>query len=125
MARVERGVIECARAVSAELGAGRPLEDYERSLARHLQQSNLKFAEQYPFGVPFDGPPDRGFHADFVVEAWVLLELKAVDRLTDEHAAQAREYLRESGCRLCLLINFGRPELVIQRLVPDDVTHAQ
>ena len=124
--KVARGVIQCVQDVSTELGTGRPLDEYENALAGRLQDVKLKFAWQYPFGVPFHGPADRGFYADFVVEGWVLLELKAVDRLTDEQAAQARDYLQESGCRLCLLINFGQPQVEIRRFVPpDDVTHAQ
>ena len=71
-----------------------------------------------PFGVPLDLKPGVGFYADFVVEGWILLELKAVPALTPEHTAQARQYLHDSGCRLCLLINFGTRPVEVQRLLP-------
>ena len=111
-------ITACAREVGAALGPGLPLQKYEEALARLMQERLLKFAWQYPVGIPFDGPADRGFRADFIVEGWVLLELKAVDRLTLEHSDQALNYLRESGCRLCLLINFGKAKVEIQLVPP-------
>ena len=123
--RVAQGVIDCAREVGKRLGTGLSVEAYEDALASLLQERSLKFARQYPVGIPFNGPPDRGFRADFFVEAWVLLELKAVDRLTLEHSDQALNYLRESGAKVCLLINFGRPRVEIQRILPTgETTHA-
>jgi GxxExxY protein len=123
--RVAQGVIACVREVGRVLGPGLAVGEYEDSLARLLQERKLKFARQYPVGVPFSGPPDRGFRADFFVETWVLLELKALDKLTLEQTDEALNYLRESGARLCLLINFGRPQVEIQRILPSgDVSHA-
>lgn len=109
----------CTQTVYRTLGAGRRVNTYEKALARIFQEQQIKFAEQYPFGVPFYGPRDRGFYADFVVEGWVLVELKAVGRLTTAHVAQATDYLRQSGARLCLLINFGRSSLEIRTILPD------
>lgn len=117
--RVAARVRDCAQGVYRTLGAGKPVDTYEKSLARIFHEQQIKFAEQYPFGVPFYGPKDRGFYADFVVEGWVLLELKAVGRLTAAHVAQATDYLRQSGAKLCLLINFGRSRLEIRTILPD------
>lgn len=124
--RVALGVIACAQTVAGALGTGMSVEAYESALAGALQEKKLKFARQYPFGVPFSGPADRGFYADFVVEGWVLLELKVVDQLRDDHVAQALDYLRQSGADLCLLINFGKPKVEVRRLVPpDQPNHAE
>ena len=108
----------CAQAVRDSLGEGRPVDEYEAALERALRADRLQFARQYPFGVPLDRTPGVGFYADFVVEGWILLELKAVPALTSEHTEQARAYLRDSGCRLCLLINFGTQQVEVQHLLP-------
>jgi GxxExxY protein len=113
-------IIACAQAVRDSLGDGRPVKEYEAALERALRAEKLQFARQYPFGVPFDRPPDTGFYADFVVEGWILLELKAVPALASGHSRQARQYLRESGCRLCLLINFGPRQVDVQHLLPSE-----
>jgi GxxExxY protein len=110
----------CAQTVRDSLGEGRPVDEYEAALEHALRADQLQFARQYPFGVPFDRPPDTGFYADFVVEGWILLELKAVPALTSEHTGQARQYLRESGCRLCLLINFGPRQVEVKHLLPPE-----
>lgn len=57
------------------------------------------------------------FFADLLVEDRVLVELKAVKILDDAHFAQCLNYLKASGMRLCLLINFGAKNLVIKRIV--------
>jgi GxxExxY protein len=95
-------IVASAQAVRHSLGEDKPAEEYEAALERALRAEQLQFARQYPFGVPFDRPPDAGFYADFVVEGWILLALKAIPALTTEHSGQACQYLRESGCRLCL-----------------------
>jgi GxxExxY protein len=55
--------------------------------------------------------------ADIVVADQVLVELKCVQRLKEEHTAQCINYLRASGLRLCLLINFQRPRLEWKRIL--------
>ena len=113
-------IVSCAQAVRDSLGEGGPVDRYEAALERALRADKLQFARQYPFGVPFDRPPDTGFYADFVVEGWILVELNAVPALTSGHTEQARQYLRESGCRLCLLINFGPRQVQVQHLLPSE-----
>jgi GxxExxY protein len=108
-------IMECSRAVGDELGTERNADEYEARLARVFRDNKLQFARQYPFGVPFYGPKDRGFYADFVVEGRVLLELKAMAALTATDTAEALSYLAESGADFCLLINFGRRPLEILR----------
>ena len=108
----------CAQTARDSMGEGRSVDEYEAALERALRAAQLQFARQYPFGVPLDRPPGVGFYADFVVAGWILLELKVVPALTSEHTGQARAYLRESGCRLCLLINFGPRQVDVQHLLP-------
>jgi GxxExxY protein len=114
---IARRIAVCARAVNNALGPGKDLQDYEGALDRALKEERLQFAWQYPIGIPFYGPQDRGFRADFIVEGWTLLELAAVDQLTAENADLALNYLRESGCKQCLLINFGNRKIEIKRIL--------
>lgn len=110
----------CAQTARDSIGEGRSVDEYEAALERALRAAQLQFARQYPFGVPLDRSPGVGFYADFVVAGWILLELKVVQALTSEHTGQARQYLRESGCRLCLLINFGPRQVEVQNLLPSE-----
>lgn len=66
----------------------------------------------------FDGVVVGEFFADLFVEKRVPVELKAVSMLTQEHTAQALNYLRTTGAGVCLLINFGRSKIEIKRLLP-------
>ena len=83
-----------------------------------MREHKLQFARQYPVGVPFMGPRDRGFYADFIVEGWVLLELAHSAGLDAEATDLALNLLRESKAEICLLINFGRAPVEIRRIVP-------
>ena len=83
-----------------------------------MREHKLQFARQYPIGVPFMGPRDRGFYADFIVEGWVLLELTHSAGLDAEATDLALNLLRESQADICLLINFGRAPVEIRRIVP-------
>jgi len=56
------------------------------------------------------------YFADLLVEELVLVELKAVTMLKDEHTAQSLNYLRATGLEICLLINFGTSKVQLKRL---------
>jgi GxxExxY protein len=113
-------VVACAAAARKAVDENASLEECEEALHTALRADKLQFARQYPFGVPFHGPQDRGFRADYVVQTWLLVVLKHVDTLAAEHEDLALNYMRESGCKLCLLINFGRPKIEVRRLLPLD-----
>jgi GxxExxY protein len=57
--------------------------------------------------------------ADLIVEDTVLVEIKAAENLDKAHMAQCLNYLKATGLGLCLLINFGRPRVQIQRVIND------
>jgi len=57
------------------------------------------------------------YTADLLIEEKVLVELKAVKTLDENHAAQCIHYLKATGLRLCLWINFGNPKAEVKRLV--------
>ena len=110
-------IIGCAFRVSNELGCGFLEKVYENALAHELQKSSLRVAQQQPIAVHYDSVVVGDYVADLVVEDSVPVELKAAKALDDVHAAQCLNYLKATGLRLCLLINFGRPKIEVRRLV--------
>jgi GxxExxY protein len=104
--------------VSNTLGIGFVEKVYENALAHVLRKSGMLVAQQYPIKVHYDGIVVGEFFADLLVEERVLVELKAVSMLNNDHVAQALNYLRATGLEVCLLVNFGRPKAEVKRLIP-------
>lgn len=113
-------VIGCAIAVHRALGPGLLESAYEQCLAHELRKSGLKIEVQKPMPLVYDEVEvDCGYRLDILVEDKLIIELKAVERLLDIHMAQTLTYLKLSGCKLALLMNFNVPVLKkgIQRVV--------
>ena len=105
-------VLDAAIAVHRVLGPGLLESVYEIALAHVLRQRGLRVARQVPIPVTFEGITfDEGFRADLIVEDLVLIELKSLERVASIHKKGVLTYLRLSGLRLGLLINFGAPIL--------------
>jgi GxxExxY protein len=113
-------IIGCAYTVSNTLGIGFVEKVYENALAHLLRKSDLHVVQQYPIKVNFDGIVVGEFVADLLVENRILVELKAVSMLKDEHTAQALNYLRATGAEICLLTNFGATKVELKRLRPSN-----
>jgi len=112
-------IIGCSYDVSNTLGTGFVEKVYENALTHRIRKSkDLVVAQQHLIKVTYDGIIVGEFFADLLVEERVLVELKAVSMLKDEHIAQALNYLRASGLEICLLINFGQSKIEIKRLRP-------
>ncbi|MCL4273707.1 MAG: GxxExxY protein [Anaerolineales bacterium] len=111
-------IIGCAYKVSNTLGIGFVEKVYENALAHLIRKTGMQVIQQHPIKVEFDGIIVGEFVADILVENRVLVELKAVSTLKDEHMAQALNYLRATGSEICLLINFGTTKVEIKRLRP-------
>jgi GxxExxY protein len=109
-------ILEACFEVSNELGAGFLESVYERALFVALRQKNLNGVCQYPLKVKFRNVIVGEYYADILVEDKVLLELKAVTRILPEHKAQVINYLKATGIKTGLLINFGTPKLEYYRL---------
>jgi len=110
-------IIGCAFAVSNGLGCGFLEKVYENALAHELRKAGLSVRQQWPIQVCYDGQVVGDYAADLLVEDCVLLELKAVKELDDVHLAQCLNYLKATGLRLCLLLNFGKPKVEVKRIV--------
>jgi len=96
---------------------------YQNALAHRLIMQGLSVEAQKPLSVyDEDGTLLGEFYADIVVERKLLIELKAVSAVTDEHVAQILGYLRSSRVEDGLLINFGAPKLQIKKYVLSDAS---
>jgi len=113
---LSRRVIGCAFNVSNALGAGFPEKVYENGLALEPLAAGLRVEQQHWMRVVFRDQVVGVFYADPLVEQGLFVELKAVSALADGHRPQCVNYLRASGLRLCLLLNFGNPRLEIKRV---------
>ena len=116
--KVTERIIACAFEVSNVLGIGFVEKIYENALAHEMKKNGLRVAQQYPIKVIYDEIMVGEFFADILVENLVLVELKAVIELNDDHMAQALNYLRATELSACLLINFGKSRIQIRRLHP-------
>lgn len=90
---------------------------YENALALELHKQGLKVRQQYPITIRYEGAVVGEYVADLLVEDCLLLELKAVEELNTIHSAQCLNYLRTTGLKLCLLMNFGKTRVKVRRLV--------
>ena len=101
-------VIGAAIEVHRELGPGLLESTYEGCLCHELSLRNLAFRRQISLPVLYKGVRiDCGYRLDLVVEGRVLIELKSVEALHDVHKAQFLTYLRLSGLKTGLLLNFN------------------
>lgn len=108
--RVAKEVVDAAYAVHTALGPGLLESVYETCLLRELALRKLAFKHQVELPILYKGVTMRaGLRLDVVVEDRVVVELKALDAVLAVHEAQLLSYLRLSGHRLGLLINFNVP----------------
>jgi GxxExxY protein len=110
-------IIGAAMKVHNSLGAGFLEKVYENAVVHELGKMGLTVEQQKRIPVFYDGVCVGDYVADLVVEAKVLVELKAVAGLTEEFTAICLNYLRCAELGVCLLLNFGKPRLQVKRLV--------
>lgn len=103
--------------VSNTLGAGFLEKVYENALVTELRLRGIRAAAQASFAVTYKGHPIGRYVADILVEDALVIELKCVERLANEHTAQCLNYLRATNLTVCLLINFQKPKVEWKRLV--------
>jgi GxxExxY protein len=117
---ITEAIIGAAIEVHRALGPGLLESAYEACLAFELAQQGLKVEQQKPLPVVYkEVKLDCGYRLDLLVEDSVIVEIKAVDQLAPIHHAQLLSYLRLSGRKVGLLINFNVQVLKdgIQRVV--------
>lgn len=101
-------VIGCAMEVHRSLGPGLLESAYEECLAYELIHSGLMVERQKALPLIYkEVRLEAGYRIDLMIERQLIVEVKAVDALNDVHVAQVLTYLKLSGCRLGLLMNFN------------------
>ncbi len=109
-------VIGCAFDVQNTLGIGFLEKVYQNALALELQAAGLAMAQHHPVIVRYKNIVVGEYFADLLIEEILLVELKVVRALDQTHQMQCINYLKATGLRLCLLLNFGTPRLEIKRV---------
>ena len=117
--QVTERIITCVYRVSNTLGTGFLEKVYENALAIELQQNGLKVQQQHLIRVFYGDHPVGDFSADLLVEDCVIVELKAARTLNEVHSAQCLNYLKATGLKVSLLVNFGQPRAAVKRIVLD------
>ncbi|APG26643.1 GxxExxY protein [Syntrophotalea acetylenivorans] len=110
-------IIGCAYSVGNALGEGFLEKVYENALAHELEKTGLKVSRQEPITVVYDGVVVGDYFADMIVEEEIIIELKAVKNIDNSHLAQCINYLKATGKKLALLINFGNSRVQVKRVI--------
>ncbi len=96
---------------------------YENALAHRLRKQGVQVEQQHPLAVyDEDGTVLGEFYADLLVEGQLVVELKAVRTIAEEHVAQILGYLHSSRIETGLLINFGSPVLSVKKYLMTEVS---
>ena len=117
---ISKIILDCAFKVHTALGPGLLESAYRECLAYELTKSGLKIEKEKPMPLVYEEVQlDCGYRIDLLVENKVVIELKTVDAFNDVHIAQTLTYMRLSGCKLGLLLNFYTKSLKdgIKRLI--------
>lgn len=108
-------IIEACFEVSNELGIGYLESVYENALFVALQQKQIRVERQVPLAVHFRNVIVGDFRADMLIEERIILEIKVVFSLLNEHFAQLLNYLKTTGLQVGLVVNFGTTKLQYRR----------
>ena len=103
--------------VSRVLGAGFLEKIYENALLIELRKRGLKAESQKPINVSYKGQTVGDYFADILVCDQVIVELKCVENFSGLHEAQLLNYLKATGVKVGLLVNFNHPKVEIKRMV--------
>lgn len=113
LAELTEKIIGAAIEVHRELGPGLLESTYEVCLCEELKMRGLRYERQVPIRVRYKGVTVMdAYRLDIIVEGQVVLEIKAIESLADLHEAQLLTYLRHTGHRVGLLLNFNVATLV-------------
>ena len=110
-------IIGAAYRVFNTLGHGFLEKVYENALALELSNGGLAVGQQQHLVVKYRAEEVGHYVADLVVEDRILLEVKATKGFDKSHFAQCLHYLKATGLPVCLLLNFGTPDVQIKRIV--------
>ncbi|MCH8069750.1 MAG: GxxExxY protein [Candidatus Marinimicrobia bacterium] len=110
-------IIGCAMKVHKELGHGLREKTYERGMCVEFVYKNINFNQQKKYPVYYRGEIIDEFIPDLVVEKRIVVEIKTVVTISDEHRGRLLNYLRVTGLIVGLIINFNHTKLQWERFV--------
>ena len=111
-------IVGCAMEVHSELGPGLLESVYEEALIIVFLEKGLQYEQQKELRIKFRGRfLEKLFSADLIVDNKVILELKAISQLKPIDEAQLINYLKATGLKVGLLLNFGKEKLEWKRFV--------
>lgn len=110
-------ILDAAFAIHNVLGCGFLEKVYANALLLELRTMGLSCESEVNFRVNYRNAIVGDYCADLIVERRALIELKVCKGLEPVHEAQIHNYLKASGIRVCLLMNFGKPRLEYRRFV--------
>jgi GxxExxY protein len=110
-------IVELSLEVHNELGCGFLEKVYENALMLLFERDKIPARQQAPADVYFQGKVIGQYFADILVDNKVILELKTIDVIANIHTAQVLNYLRATGMKLGMILNFGKPTFEYKRLV--------
>ena len=110
-------IVGCAMEVMNELGHGLREKTYERALCLELGLQGIRFSQQAVFPVVYKGEKIDDYIPDLIVGDRVVVDTKTVDGIGDEQLGQMLNYLRITGLKVGILINFKKSKLEWKRVV--------
>ena len=113
-------IIGACMTVHRELGCGFLEAVYAEALEVELISQGIPLKREVPISIEYKGKPlKKSYVADFICYDKIILELKAINRLESVHEAQVINYLKATGRKLGILVNFGEQSLKYKRIVKE------
>ncbi len=116
-AQLTFAIIGCAMEVLNELGAGLHEKPYENALIVEFGLKGIACDQQRSFPVNFKGVIVGEYIPDMIAAGEVVVDAKAIDRITDVERGQMMNYLRITGMKVGLIVNFRCPKLEWERVI--------
>ncbi len=117
MATYSYEVVGLAMQAHRDLGYGFLEKVYEKSLMILLEENGIKAQRQFPIRVKYHGKLVGKFRPDILVEDKIILELKSARNIDPAHKSQTLNYLKATGLKLAILLNFGKTTLERERFI--------
>ncbi|HSD63952.1 MAG TPA: GxxExxY protein [Ignavibacteriaceae bacterium] len=106
--QISKIILDCAFKIHNTLGPGLLESVYKECLAYELNKNGLEVELEKPVPLVYENIKlDCGYRIDLLVDKKVIVELKVVDEFNEVHTAQILTYMRLSGCKLGMLLNFN------------------
>lgn len=113
-------VVGFAMAVLNELGHGLREKTYEKALCVEFRHQGVTFQQQHSYPIYYRGEQIDDYVPDMEVEGRLIVEIKTVEKIIDEHIGQVLNYLKITGLTAGVILNFKKPKLEWKKVVLED-----